>query len=216
MTPEEKEAARLERNRIRQRAYRQTEAGKAAFQRWNQSAPAKESTAKYTSRPDIKAKNKERRESPEYKRYLKSPEYKAARHKWNVSERGRAVKQRWNNSEKGKATRLAYLERLHSNMRKSIKSNPAIGEIFTAQLMGDALYSAVFAVVPRYYPRDVRDDIIMEIIVAVLEGRETVASASRKIGSFAPSQYKDHFKTVSLDAVIPGTQNLRLIDTISA
>lgn len=207
MTPEEKDAARRERNRIRQRAYRQTEAGKAVMRRWNQSAAGKDATAKYESRPDIKAKDKERRQSPEYKAtYLA----------YRQSEHGRSVRAKWHKSEKWRKWYSAYRAERRKRNGSNSANTSALGEIFTTQLMSDDLYAAIHAIVPRWYPRDVRDDIIMEIIVAVLEGRESVTSASRKVGSFAPAHYKENFKSVSLDAVIPGTDNLRLIDTLSA
>lgn len=87
-------------------------------------------------------------------------------------------------------------------------------EIRRRILLRDEYFAAASAMVPRGLPPDVRDDMTMEIVLALLEGAHTLDTAKKAIWSFAPPHYRDRFKTMSLDAPIPGTDCLRLIDVI--
>jgi hypothetical protein len=82
---------------------------------------------------------------------------------------------------------------------------------------GQRIYSAAAAAVPASLPRHVRDDVVAALVLGVIERRYTVeslpAQAKREIA--AHSRQFDHFKTLSLDAPIAGTE-LRRVDTIAA
>ena len=83
-------------------------------------------------------------------------------------------------------------------------------------LWQNGVYIAVERLVPKYLPADIRDDMVMEIIVAILEGAHTVETARKALWTFAPPHYRDRFKQVSIDATISGTEGLRLIDVLAA
>lgn len=71
-----------------------------------------------------------------------------------------------------------------------------------AALHGNKLYSAASAAVPRRFPRDVRDDVISSLVLAVLERQITVAEIPAKAASFITAHYRDRdfHKAVSIDA----------------
>lgn len=92
------------------------------------------------------------------------------------------------------------------------------GEALQAALNRNDLYAAVRACVPSYYPRHTRDDIISMIVLAVLEGEFPAANIAVHAKRFIAAYYResDFHRTVSIDATIPGTDGLRLIDVIAA
>lgn len=79
---------------------------------------------------------------------------------------------------------------------------------------------AVNALVPYGIPG--REDVCQEIMLAMWEGRITVdqlRSARSNVRAFVRSFQKSNFEASgyarSLDAIVPGTEDLRLIDTLS-
>jgi hypothetical protein len=83
---------------------------------------------------------------------------------------------------------------------------------------GNAIFQAANAAVPRTLPEHIRADVIAALALGVLERRFTIndlpAEAKREIA--AHNRMFDRFKTVSLDAPMPGTDDMRRIDTIAA
>lgn len=100
----------------------------------------------------------------------------------------------------------------------SFGTQPAIGELLRAALWQNDLHRAASAAVPDTLPPDIRDDVISEMVVAVLEGSLSAIDVPRAARRFI----SDHFRSrewrsiLSLDAVVPGTDRVRLIDTIAA
>lgn len=80
--------------------------------------------------------------------------------------------------------------------------------------------SIVRSSVPTGLPRHVREDIISSVVLSALEGEilSTPKALKDAIRRFTTAYYRmyDTYKTKSLDAVVPGSDNLRLIDTIAA
>lgn len=79
-----------------------------------------------------------------------------------------------------------------------------------------SLYQTACDTVPRYLPRHIRDDVISEITLAVLEGTLAAEDIAKSAKKYLTAWNRDFgsYGTVSLDAVIPGTENLRLYDII--
>lgn len=82
---------------------------------------------------------------------------------------------------------------------------------------GARLIEAVNSVVPRTFPDHMRADICQDLLLSVLEGESTIEQLKAGTSSAVRKYYKLHpgkFGPISLDAPIPGTENLTLIDTI--
>lgn len=207
MTPEEKRAETARKKRL----YRQTEAGKASVLKWAQSEKGKASLKKHNQTEKAKAR---RREAS--RRWRATEKGKELTRLWNASDAAKEAKSAWNKTDRAKAIKIAYAKRIRAEQRKARKASPEIGEAFTAQLMGNELYAAVSSKVSRSFRPDVRDDIIMEIILAVLEGIETVESATKNARRFAPDAYKeDGFKNISASTPIYGSDGLTIMDTLT-
>ncbi len=93
-----------------------------------------------------------------------------------------------------------------------------IGTGFRRKLLQNEIVAAVSAALPRYLEPDMRDEVMQNMVLAVLEGSlsidDTVGSAGKYIGMYR-RQY-GRYGTVSLDAPLSGTDDLRLIDTLAA
>ena len=83
----------------------------------------------------------------------------------------------------------------------------------------DRLMMEVNDAVPRHLPDHVRADVCQEMLAALL-GQEIVASDIRgQVKNYLRRHYQsysDRFRFASLDAVLPGTDNLRYLDTIAS
>lgn len=86
------------------------------------------------------------------------------------------------------------------------------------QLPEHELLRLINEAVPRNIPEDRRADICQELAISVLIGDLDVADLAKSWGGAFKKVYKQHPTTwapLSLDAPIPGTDNLLLIDTLS-
>lgn len=83
---------------------------------------------------------------------------------------------------------------------------------------GAELIDAVNAVVPKTFADHQRADICQDLLLAILEGESTIADLKNGTAAAIKRYYKLHpgkFGPVSLDAPIPGTDGMKLIDTIA-
>lgn len=81
------------------------------------------------------------------------------------------------------------------------------------------LLALVNGLVPPHIPHFIRADVCQDVLVGILEGtvapgrlKEAITTALRRVRKMHPSLYGP----ISLDRVIPGTDGLRLIDTIAS
>lgn len=83
---------------------------------------------------------------------------------------------------------------------------------------GARLIAAVNEIVPRTFPDHMRADVCQDLLLKVLEGECTISSLKDGSATAIRQYYKLHpgkFGPISLDAPIPGTDGLTLIDTIA-
>lgn len=80
----------------------------------------------------------------------------------------------------------------------------------------DPIWSEAQAVVPRWMPQHERDDLISDLVLMRLEGRAPDMRAALKVAQAERNLMTGRFKERSIDAVISGTDNLRLIDTFDS
>ncbi|MBX3543609.1 hypothetical protein [Chelatococcus sp.] len=163
-------------------------------------------------REDSKHRVRKYRETPQFKtylaEYLSRPDVIKANNK-------RAKEWRRNNRE----TYNAYKRELYARMKASKARNKLIpiGEALNAALGQNTLYAVALAAVPRTLPHHVREDVISDLVLAVLEGEIAEADLARVAKSFISKHYRDSgfHTTRSLDAPIPGMDGRTYLDTIS-
>jgi hypothetical protein len=127
------------------------------------------------------------------------------------AEQGEKLRARW------RANAAAHPERSLQNYYRHHEKNKKRSRRYyyedkrkrEAKLLADAK-----AAVPMGMPG--REDIVMDIVTAVLSRSLTVADIAKRAGEFirAHNRDNDHFKTVSLNECLPGT-DLARIDTIT-
>lgn len=175
------------------------------------------------NRDEINAKLREHQKRPEVKARMRETQnaWEKANRSWaNAKARKRYhadVEASRAYCRKKRAAKAA-VRRMQTAHKSSAKVTKPLGAPSSTVLYQNAIYAAAHAAVPRGLPSDIRDDVISEIVVAVLCGdileSEIAASAKRFVTAFY--RQFDRFKTISLDAPIPGTDGLRLIDTLEA
>lgn len=139
-------------------------------------------------------------------RYEKSDKGAATRSRYWTSDRYRETMKRWRQTPQG----LAYTEMRRAS-RAARRPSASAGrysalEHLRSQLLSDAVYAAAHALVPRYLPEFVRDDIISDLCLGVLDGEFALADMEHHVKSATARNRgaTDRFGTVSLDAVIGG------------
>lgn len=92
-----------------------------------------------------------------------------------------------------------------------------IGERFRTALTQNDIYAAINRAVPLRLPAHVRDDVLGEMVLAVLEGELDLDAVPAKAREYLRryDRASERWKLVSLDAPIAGTDDLRLNDTLS-
>lgn len=76
------------------------------------------------------------------------------------------------------------------------------------------LWSSAHAVVPRNLPEDVRDDLISSMVLLHLEGAAGDMQAALKLAVRERNRVMGAYRECSIDAIVPGTDGLRLIDRL--
>jgi hypothetical protein len=89
-------------------------------------------------------------------------------------------------------------------------------ELHHKSLKANALYAAADAAVSRSLPAHIRADVISQMVLDVLEGWLDLANLKTFAKDYVRKLDREsgRWNTVSLDAPIPGTDDLRLIDTL--
>lgn len=82
-----------------------------------------------------------------------------------------------------------------------------IGSLNKVKSDPDKVYWLAVKAVPAALPRHVRDDVIGSILLSVMEGKTLVRDIAKSARQFVTAHNRDfdHFKTLSLDATMPGT-----------
>lgn len=205
----------------------QTEAGKAYLKRKEERRYARRKESGYYAaqarREETKAQKKSWLETEAGKasvkrkaaRYRKTEGYRLAQERYRCTELYRITNARYRKSERYKEWRRQYNAKRRKLAPKAKCALPTVSALQNG-LWQNGIYVAVEQLVPKYLPADIRDDMAMEIIVAILEGAHTIETARKALWTFAPPHYRDRFRQVSIDATISGTEGLRLIDVLAA
>jgi hypothetical protein len=111
--------------------------------------------------------------------------------------------------------------KLRQQIRKIAKSRPRLicrPAIIITPGTASQLIDRINAVVPRTLPRDMRDDIIGEMTLAVIEGRLKIEDVESRAAEFVRASFKaDHNRwgALSLDKPIFEDGTMTLGDTIT-
>jgi len=81
----------------------------------------------------------------------------------------------------------------------------------------NTVYAAAAAAVSTKFPRDVRDDIISSIVLAVLEGELALEALGASVQKYVGKFYTEFSKytTVSISEPIPGMEGLTYMDVLT-
>jgi|GEM_PF-6235689 len=137
-----------------------------------------------------------------------------ARYRANNPEKVRERKRRW--YERNLEHVREYKRQYRAKQARIRASLALSGENLKAALLQNELYAEASRHVPAGLPDFIRDDIVSDIVIAVLDGEFAVTDIARKAKAIMAAywrQFGDR-RLVSLDAELTGT-DFRRIDTIS-
>jgi len=143
--------------------------------------------------------------------------YHARAWKRENRERVREHSRRYRNANQRKEA-----ERLHryylAKRGKIIAIEPRYAEARQRELMKIDIYAVARRSLPAGLPAFVRDDVITDVVLAHLEGKLAIGDVPKRAGEFLKSYNRlfDQWKTVSLDATIPGTDGITYMDRVAA
>ena len=202
-----------EREKARAKIYRQENKEKieAQIKAWRKRNPhhQKEKNARYNNanRTEIQAKARAK--------YAADPERARAMYRSKVQNRPEHYKA----LSKARYRRAVERFRKHRAALETAKTAPAKtpAEARNRTLRRDELFSLVMAAVPKNLPDFIRDDVVTDIIVAVLERKISVENINVEARKFVTSYHREAgtYKTISLDATMAGRDGFRMIDTIT-
>lgn len=132
--------------------------------------------------------------------YMEKRRLESRRHNELNREKSNARKRAWKRANREK--QYAYTREFKS--RRKAKQ--------TINLNPDMVYRQIDAAVPRQWPRHMRDDVIASALLEILEGRVRLDQIGELIrrSTTAYNRQFDTFKTLSLDATVPGTDQTYL------
>lgn len=162
-------------------------------------------------------KNKEKIAGYKQKAREQAREYAHARYHQDIEESRRLQRERrkrkWDamSEEQREAKREAVRRRRRAATLarpprpKKIKvapvKRPPVGEVLNKQLMGDVIYATAFKAVPKTLPSYVRDAVISDIYIAVMEDRLAIGDIAKRAPEFVTGYWREfgHMGKVSLD-----------------
>lgn len=115
--------------------------------------------------------------------------------------------------------RIARKKAWKEAYRKKHQKGPqeAVGVALKRVLNSNELFRAVNQAVSANLPPHVRDDVIQNMILAILEGELTLSEVRSKSRQYLRDYDRatERWKTVSVDQTIAGTEDLKLLDRLS-
>jgi hypothetical protein len=189
------------RRRVQQRLYAQTEKRQAKNREYQRTFRQTEKAKDYQRRYQESHREGHRERSNRYaashreKINAKHAEWRAT-HKEHIAELNRQYI--LNFPEKAKAKWARY--RLKRRSIAQVRTSP------------EEVYRRAIAALPSGLPRFIRDDVVSNLCLAILEGQINVNDMAAQARVFLRAYNRDYdtFQTVSLDVLIPGTKTTYL------
>jgi len=128
------------------------------------------------------------------------------------------AKQHWAmaDREKARAYQREYywrtIEKQRARHKRRYAQERSIKKI---RLSSDEIFKAVNKAVSRAIPQFVRDDVISEMCLAILEGKLFIENIGKEAAKFLAAHNRafDHFRTISVDTEI--SEGLTILDTLT-
>lgn len=123
--------------------------------------------------------------------------------------------------DRNREAHKAYMRQYHQERaairKQNWKAEPVRDELRKAALLKNDLFSAAERAVPKSLPRWIRDDVVSDIVLAILEGALSIEQVAARAKGFIAAHYRSFasLDTLSLDAPIPGTDGLTYLDRLS-
>lgn len=176
---------------------RQREQARERSMRWRQRHPAK---ASQTRRRWREANSEHVNELNREWRARNPDKMRAARKRWTDDNLDRVAEyaRRWRreNPDKVREIKRRYRARLRA-MRAHL---PALGELRKAALLANDVYAAVHRAVPADLPAWLRDDVISEVVLSILEGRAAIEDAAAEAKAALRRHRAVLYRELSLNA----------------
>lgn len=129
------------------------------------------------------------------RRYKERHPEKIREKKRRWRERGGYARYYWKNREKCLERIRAY----HARQRAIRAHWPAFGALQKAALMANDVYAAVHSVVPTTLPNWLRDDVISEVVLSILDGKAALADAGKEAAAVLRRHRGEAYKHLSLN-----------------
>lgn len=177
----------------------------------------REKKREYSQRPEVKRRANEKRRLANM-----TPEQIEKKR-----ERARAYDQTPKGRRINRASANRYKQRLRdvrdsareAERARRLECAPAWREENRTAMEADpkGIFRRVCMSIKPSWAQDVRDDVAQDIAVALLEGQISLHEIERIAGDFVKAHFRgrDWFETFGLDAIVPGTEDLTLADTLS-
>lgn len=121
----------------------------------------------------------------------------------NNRERSRENKRRWRENGGYRRYYWKYRERCLARVRayrERLRQHwPAFGELQKAALLANGTYAAVHRAVPANLPGWLRDDVISEVVLLILEGRAALESAAAEVKAALRRHRAAFYRELSLN-----------------
>jgi hypothetical protein len=191
----------LAKRRESQRRYQQTEKGRAKH-RELQRAFQQSETGKAYQRGYRQSHLEAKREREKRYKAEHPDEVKARNARWRATHKEHIA-------EYNRQYALKRPEVCRAAWRKYELKRCSINQVRRSP---EEVYRIALAALPSGLPRDVRDDVVNSLCLAILVGEINVKDTASKAKEFLRAHNREHdnFKTVSLDVLIPGTKTTYL------
>lgn len=108
-------------------------------------------------------------------------------------------------------------QKAQEEARRKEDARQTLGNKIKGQLSQNDLFATVNRCVPVGLPTHIRDDVVGAMVLAVLEGELSLDQVPKRAREFTAAYHREAgtYSNMSIDAPIAGTDDLRLIDTLT-
>lgn len=163
-----------------------------------------------------RTKNKKRRKFTKAQKQARRD--RAKRWREENPERDRTRKQEYRDKHRDKVRawcRAQYWKNHKKSLQRSRDQRAKVRSVRTIKLSPDEVFKLIDKAVSRTIPKFVRDDVIAEMCLAVLEGKLFIENIGKEASKFLAAHNRafDHFKTISVDTEI--SEGVTILDTLT-
>lgn len=134
-------------------------------------------------------------------------------------ERAKAARDRRRQIRADEAKARAALRPSTRPARRAKIKQPEPDQVTIGQRLRSCdLYARVDTLISRWLPPDVREDVVSDLILAILEGNVDENPSPAQARAFVTAHYRrfDRFRVRSLDDFVPGSEKCRFVDLVAS